>query len=542
MTPASEESTLIEKAFTDAQIPVDSITVRRFPGETIVIVEVSDRFEDAVQLANRLDTQIHNGFITVKRSTLKKGEVSREPASLNASRVTKLIELLNARSRTSEQQPSLHYAPDATEQLSVATSKRHHLIFGRRGVGKTALMLETKRIVEERGGHVFWINLQVLRSLTAHNAFFTVASRICELPERIHISRTSLPVSVIKARALQVRIATVLGADSHGSQQSSVLVAELQELLRLLCDETGSELFIFLDDIHYLSTRDLPEFLDKIHAITRDSNVWIKAAGIKHLSRWFNERPPTGLQTGQDAAIINLDITLEDPSKAKAFLTKILKGYFDEAGVSGIGGAVSRSAIDRLVLASGGVPRDFMLLFASSLQVARQRENARYVGVQDVNEAAGRSMKIKIQELEDDAAVLGNANPRVVAFNTLVGFLLDQKQTTYFRVDFKDKEQNSAQYNTLQSLMDLRLVHLIHSSLSDEHYAGKRYEVYMLDLSQFSGTRFKRNLRVIDFHVAHLVLKSTGTTDPPKVGDTPKKLLGILRRAPLFELDNLAQN
>jgi hypothetical protein len=82
--------------------------------------------------------------------------------------------------------------------------------------------------------------------------------------------------------------------------------------------------------------------------------MWIKAAGIKHQSRWFTDNPPTGLQTGHDAAIINLDVTLEQPAKAKEFLTNILRSYTDEAKIGNIYGVISRSAMDRLVLASGG--------------------------------------------------------------------------------------------------------------------------------------------------------------------------------------------
>jgi hypothetical protein len=62
----------------------------------------------------------------------------------------------------------------------------------------------------------------------------------------------------------------------------------------------------------------------------------------------------------------------------------------------------------------------------------------------------------------------------------------------------------------------------------------------MLDLSQFSGMRFRRNLRVLDFSKDHLVLKNTGGTAAPRAGDTPKKLLSILRRAPLLGLDKLS--
>ncbi|WP_136626359.1 hypothetical protein [Bradyrhizobium macuxiense] len=191
------------------------------------------------------------------------------------------------------------------------------------------------------------------------------------------------------------------------------------------------------------------------------------------------------------------------------------------------------------MLASGGVPRDFMVLGSLAIQVARERSNAKAARVQDVNEAAGRNAQPKLQELEDDAASsIGSANARKDALTSIRAFLLDQRQTTYFRVDFRDKEVHQREYDLLQSLMDLRLIHLINSSVSDERLAGHRSEVYMLDLSQFASSRFKRNIRVLDFVNNHLVLKSTGAGSDVRPGDTPNKLLGILRRGPAFELSN----
>ena len=46
--------------------------------------------------------------------------------------------------------------------------------------------------------------------------------------------------------------------------------------------------------------------------------------------------------------------------------------------------------------------------------------------------------------------------------------------------------------------MDFRMIHLIKASLSDAHAAGERSEVYMIDLSEYSGSRLKKNLNVIE--------------------------------------------
>ena len=98
----------------------------------------------------------------------------------------------------------------------------------------------------------------------------------------------------------------------------------------------------------------------------------------------------------------------------------------------------------------------------------------------------------------------------------------------------------------MQGLMDLRMLHLINSGLSDAHHAGRRAEVYLLDLSQYSGARLKRDLRVLDFVGNHLVLKRTrkrtglAGVEGPKVGDTPRRLVELLRRGPTFELGALS--
>ena len=47
--------------------------------------------------------------------------------------------------------------------------------------------------------------------------------------------------------------------------------------------------------------------------------------------------------------------------------------------------------------------------------------------------------------------------------------------------------------------MDGRLIHLVRASLSDIREQGRKYEVYMLDLSQFSSVRFKLRIKTLDF-------------------------------------------
>lgn len=532
---------LVEKAFREEHIPFQRVDVRRYPGETILVVEVSDRFDEAVALANRLDPDIEDGFITVRRSEAT-GQVDApmRVSSVNDPRVTALIELLNSRSRTSESQPSLRYVEDSAKRIRVATSTRHNLIFGRRGVGKTALMLEAKRIVDQRGSTTVWVNMQTLRELGPLGAFLTVAMRLCEIPALRFAGRRATPKSVRDAANLSTRVEQQLNRRSVDKQAAERLVPQLQQMLRLFSEEAQSDIFIFLDDLHYLPADKVPHFLDLVHGATRDVSAWIKAAAIRHQTRWFIPNPPIGLQLDHDATGINLDITLEEPERARGFLESVLSGYVDECGIASTSRFLAGSSLGRLVLASGGVPRDFLTLCASAIQVARRRTGAKKAGVQDVNAAAGLAAKSKLEELESDAAAArGNAEEVLDAFNKIKAFLLEDQQMTFFRIDFKDKETNQTEYGYIQSLMDLRMLHLLQPSLSARHEAGRRFEVYMLDLSQYSGQRLKRNLGVLDFERDFLVLKKTRSGTPAKPGDTPRRLITILRGGPQFNLSLL---
>ena len=81
---------------------------------------------------------------------------------------------------------------------------------------------------------------------------------------------------------------------------------------------------------------------------------------------------------------------------------------------------------------------------------------------------------------------------------------------------------------------------MINSSVSEQHSAGRRSEVLMLDLSQFSGDRLKKDLTVLDLEDGILVMKVTGKKPRSTRADSSRKSLEVLRKGPLFELSRLS--
>lgn len=529
----------IKELFHGAGVSLLTVEMRTFPGETIYVVEVEpEALEDAVRASGAVESSLGAGNLIVVRQAKSSTQPLRSAVqSVNDERVSKLVELLNERSRTSEQQPSLEYIKDAAENLRIAVTRRHHLIFGRRGVGKTALLLEAKKQIEKSGGVVLWINMQVLRGLDAKRSFLTILKRICELPAIIHRMRSNFPQSISIANALNNVVQKLSNSSSLTDEQVARLVPDAQRLVSLACAEFAGDLFIFIDDLHYLEMSEQPRFLDLLHGITRDTAAWIKVAGIRNQCRTFTDNPAVGLQSGHDAAEISLDITLEEPKKARGFLGSVLQTYLHAASISNRTGFMAHAALDRLVLASGGVPRDFLTVAARSIQITRLRDNARHVGAQDVNEAAGEAGKQKRNDLEEDAASsTGQATVRLTALERLRAFCIDQHHFSFFRVGLRDKNDHTDAYRLLQSLVDLRMIHLVKSSLSEAHAVGERSEVYMVDLSEYSGSRLKKDLTVIELKGDILVLRKTGRDAKQIDADTARKVVQVFRTGPELPL------
>ena len=540
-----DTETFIQNRFSEVGIEIQSIERKDYPGESIFVVHTTeDDFDRAARVGNTLDHELaaqgFDGFVAVRKAEREvKSVITRLKDGIKDPKATELVNLLTARSRTSEVQPSLSYVPDTAQNILTAITPRHHLIFGRRGTGKTALMVEAKQRIEREGCLSYWINIHTHRGESAHRIFVWVCRNVCEQMQVFYSKKKRIPQLLALISKLQDDADKLLTEKEISTDEVSRLVPYMQNVIRQFADTNATRFYIFLDDLHYLPSAEQPKLLDLVHGAVRDSDAWLKVTGIRHLTRWFQAKPSLGLQTGHDADPIDLDVTLEEPSQAKNFLEQVFLRYARHVGISSLSSILSPTALDRLVLASGAVPRDYLTLSARAISQAQKREKARRVGVQDVGQVAGEAAKVKIAELEEDAASSEDTPSRIKGLDHILTFC-DEKSCTFFRIDFRDRQNHPDEYSIIRELMDGRLIHLVRASLSDIQKAGRRYEVYILDLSQFSSERFKLRIKTLDFQKGYIVFRETGTTIKPTIGNTSKRLSGILRRGSLFDLKQLS--
>ncbi len=473
------------------------------------------------------------------------------------------------------------FVEPAQGTLARAKSRRHHIVFGRRGSGKTSLLAKAASELTIDRRPIAFVNLEtfkghsypdVLLSVlleaftefkkwleTAATApaskasfwkklFGTTPSRaplqkrdvqvlvtalareIEDLRQQLHAPETAAvtstsenaqeaTVSETVGASIKTPIASADANSGHTDKSSSRTavteqsrkrkidfllrhIIDYQQLIRRLAEVSAGDAFLFLDDLYHIRRADQAEVADYFHRIAKGNRLWLKIGTIRHRTEWYrHSNPPIGLKLGDDADEIDLDLTLEKYRLTKQFLMAVLNDIAEEAEFSQIGTLLAPTAVDRLVLASGGVARDFLALFRRSMDVARERvagkgggARGQRIAAQDVNQAAGEHDAAKRDELKRDT--LEERQQIEGAFEAVKAFCLDQRNANCFVIQ---KDRTDAAAVLIEELVDLRLLHLVKSRVTISDRPGKLYVGYMLDLGQYVGERKRRGLEMISF-------------------------------------------
>ncbi|MDA8563002.1 hypothetical protein N9L06_00970 [Mariniblastus sp.] len=262
----------------------------------------------------------------------------------------------------------------------------------------------------------------------------------------------------------------------------------------------GCDAYLLLDDLYHIRRAEQASVVDYMHSIGKGHGMWLKVGTIRHRSTWYvHENPPVGMKLGDDADEINLDLTLEKYRTTKDFLVKILSRLLTECDLKSTQ-FLTDGTIDRLVIASGGVARDFLGILRRSIAFARERdnlENRPRVGAEDVNMAAGEYDSTKRDEFKKDT-YSDEEIALQITFDRVRDFCLDTANSNCFLVE---QSATGPEIDSLNELVDLKLLHRIRSrvTVNTATQKGKLFEAYMLDLSQYSASRKRRGLEIIEF-------------------------------------------
>ncbi len=511
---------------------------------------------------------------------------SQENILLNSPQIDLLATLVEEATRATKETPRRFIEP-ARGTLSRAKSRRHHIVFGRRGSGKTSLLRKASAditlqrtpsafidleafkghaypdvllsvLIQTLGAFEFWLGTA---GRNASNTSFwkrlwggtptrppldkrkldLVRQRLSEetdvLTQLLHsdddaeltrqagtTSKSGFRASAsgatkfdasLRASGGQASASAGAKLESESSNQSELRVEhtektkrdkrsfllrkiiDFQQIFDLIVDLSGQDAFIFLDDLYHLKRADQAQVLDYFHRIVKGRSVWLKVGTIRHRTDWYHHgNPPIGMKLGDDCDDIDLDITLEKYEIAKNFLFQILDQIVKESGLEDHRTILADGGVERLVLASGGVARDFLTIFRKAIDVARERGKTyrgERINAEDVNVAAGEHDPAKRDELRRDT--LEEREALEAALAKIQQFCTDNKVNCFL----VEQDTGGSGADILGELADLRFVHVVEARTSVKDKPGKLYTAYMLDISQYTGQRLRRELEMISF-------------------------------------------
>ncbi len=474
---------------------------------------------------------------------------------------------------------------DSGNALSDAMARQNHVIFGRRGCGKTLLLHETERRIRE-DIKVVYVNCEDYKQHSFPNVLIEILdqlfnelekhltswfgkkrrskeliheirselAKLKETPDERHAtvressSKENTGGSSLKAAGYGLGV----GISEHAAEKAAIekeykeydnkirdlnlLLPKLKERIRdffALSNDVKS-VFIALDDFYHLPRNIQPHIADYVHRLCKDVPLYFKFATLRHASALFADRgkQPIGVQERHDYQPINVDFTFENFSRTAHQISQILYAYGTKAGMtkSEIDDLFMGEGFDRLVLAAGGVPRDFLSLLLEALSQKPIGEEK--IGKDDVRLLSLQVFQRRIQELKVDAEER-DQDVLLKGINAITRFCLEKQENVFLIPDQALQEQNGLR-ELLNRLLDYRIIHSVAIALTHKTISGT-FSAYALDIGAYAKFR-KLEGRFKEVDITAADARERCRNSPVLTRDT---LLNLLSDAPAEPYRNL---
>lgn len=355
-------------------------------------------------------------------------------------------------------------------------SEANHVVYGRRGAGKSSLVLYACYQAQREKRPYAWIALQQYRGrkdlIVIPQVLFEIVESVARFPgiEQEHVQRLRKLLYSLEQQGRKLKKRDI-------NQMLPVFARDFLPFVR-----ANRYFYLFLDDLHLLHPSIQPYFLSSLYSLARGNNVYLKITSIENLTVLVDEQQREGLQTPGDAQVIRLDYNLVNPGNALGHLKLILNSYINYVGVPSMASIAGDGVLERLVWVSAGVPRDALYIFNNAITKAIAA-GRKHVAIMDINMAAADSLIEKEKYLSDDAADEATRIDAIVS--DIRDYCLKEIKCNAFLVRLHSPDER---YRLIKKVSDLRFIHIIHPGITPES-AGEKYEAYMLDYAFYTGFR-----------------------------------------------------
>jgi len=430
---------------------------------------------------------------------------------------------------------------DISNALAKTNSKQNHVIFGRRGCGKSLLLQESRRTLDGKT-KVIYLNCEDFKNHSFPNVLIEILDSIFEELEKhvtgwfgrkrrckqvlisIRQNLSSLKeqaderTSKVKetqtsensntlatgASVLDKQInlsysdknATKAAIEKEYEQADSkihrlnLLLVEIKKQIREVFELSTSvkAVFIQLDDFYHLPRIFQPHVTDYIHRLCKDVPLYFKIATLRHASVLFADRKGqlTGAQERHDYQPLNVDFTLQDVGKTEKQLKQIFHAFAKKAGMSAeeFDKLFKGEGFRRLALAGGGVPRDCLSILVEL--ISNSEGSVDRIGKDDIRAMSFTNFEHRIEELKTDSEQ-SEQDSLLKGIYVLREFCLN-KGNNIFMVSERTLREHDNLKELINRLLDYRIIHSVGTAYTHKSRSGS-YEAFMIDIGSYAFLR-----------------------------------------------------
>ncbi|REC77206.1 ATP-binding protein [Chryseobacterium elymi] len=277
---------------------------------------------------------------------------------------------------------------------------------------------------------------------------------------------------------------------------------EISKLLEDLSLELNDTKIVFLLDEWSEIPLDLQPYLSElIKRVFISSNYTFKVAAIPYRSKFretIHNDLKIGLEEGGDIFPITLDnryIYEIDKVGTKNFYNELLINHLKEIDntlfnnvdeIRFINYFFANQALAEILIASAGIPRDFINLFILSYN-NRNNVTQRIILKNIRNSTTEWYTSDKKEEIDKDKTTRH-------LFEELVNLVILTKKKTHFLLPQKHSDNKF-----IKKLVDLRVLHLRQKGISHRHIPNKTYDVYSIDYGSYTSLDINKTTLSTDF-------------------------------------------
>lgn len=442
--------------------------------------------------------------------------------------------------------------------VSKLSAKRHHLLTGRRGAGKSTHLHYVRRQLDARGTAAPLIDMEVFKDRQYPDVLLEImialldaikpgpsSFRPADLVQRRRVSKLRKKLTIalnepqtltttyrdahasrrggkaaLAAKVKTDAAAAELGANAESGTSRELsrtaefealkidrmkeLAGEISKVLAgLVAHSKDQSALIFLDDFYFVRIGDQADVLDFLHRVSKGTGVWLKVGGVgSRVAPFKDGDPPVGMQLSQDIDNLAIDVTLGDFASAKKFLEDMFDGVIKPLDLT-VDELFTTTARDRMVLACGGaVARDYITLTEAAVQEAIERENRRGTTGPDTvirvrSEDVHKAIGKRISDKETES-IRRDAEEVAVALNSrwhdVCEFAKERGDSAFVLVE-QSRLEGDDWGKEIQQLENLRLLHRIGEAVPNtDSWRGRRAVIFMVDLGQIVVQRLTADI------------------------------------------------